>query len=203
MSKIEEIKRELKALNAEYAKIKTIAPEERKAFGIELNKKREALQKELEEAMDAEESGNVSPIDITAPTADNSEIPIIKKGSRHPLMTELERVIDIYSHMGFNVMEAQQLDDEFHMFESLNFPEGHPARDGYDTFRTAEGYIPPAHTSTMQHRALKRYKKDSFEWYSKLIKSNGQEWGYDMSEWRDFTKTSEIASDIKAKMENN
>ena len=160
MSKIEEIKRELKALNAEYAKIKTIAPEERKAFGIELNKKREALQKELEEAMDAEESGNVSPIDITAPAADNSEIPIIKKGSRHPLMTELERVIDIYSHMGFNVMEAQQLDDEFHMFESLNFPEGHPARDGYDTFRTAEGYIPPAHTSTMQHRALKRYKKD-------------------------------------------
>ena len=48
-------------------------------------------------------------------------------------------------------------------------------------------------------RDLKRYKKDSFEWYSRLIRSNGQEWGYDMSEWRDFTKTSDIASDIKAK----
>lgn len=160
MSKIEEIKGKIKALNAEYAKIKTIAPEERKAFGIELNKKREALQKELQEALDAEESGNVVPIDITAPAAENAKIPEIKKGSKHPLMTELERVLDIYSHMGFNIMEAQQLDDEFHMFESLNFPEGHPARDGYDTFRTAEGYIPPAHTSTMQHRALKRYKKD-------------------------------------------
>ena len=50
-------------------------------------------------------------------------------------------------------------------------------------------------------RDLKRYKKDSFYWYSDLIKSNGQEWGYDMSDWREFKKTSEIASDIKAKME--
>lgn len=49
-------------------------------------------------------------------------------------------------------------------------------------------------------RDLKRYKKDSFEWYSKLIKSNGQEWGKDMTEWREFSKTSEIASDLKDKI---
>ncbi len=48
-------------------------------------------------------------------------------------------------------------------------------------------------------RDLKRYKKDSFYWYSKLIKSNGQEWGKDMSEWLDFSHKSEIASDIKNK----
>ena len=73
-------------------------------------------------------------------------------------MTELDRILDIYSRMGFDIIESRQLDDEFHMFESLNFPKGHPARDGYDTFRTAEGFIPPAHTSTMQHRALLKYK---------------------------------------------
>lgn len=50
-------------------------------------------------------------------------------------------------------------------------------------------------------RDLKRYKKDSFYWYSNLIKSNGQDWGYDMSAWRDFTKTSEIASDLKDKIQ--
>ena len=44
------------------------------------------------------------------------------------------------------------------MFDSLNFAKEHPARDGYDTFRTEEGLIPPAHTSTMQHRVLKAYK---------------------------------------------
>lgn len=160
MLTVENIKAEIKALNAEYAKIKEIPPEERKAFGEKLNKKRTDLQQKLQEALDAAESENVEPIDITAPSAPNSKIPEIKHGSKHPLMTELDRVLDIYSHMGLNVIEARQLDDEFHMFESLNFPEGHPARDGYDTFRTAEGFIPPAHTSTMQHRALKKYKSD-------------------------------------------
>ncbi len=160
MLSVEEIKGQLKALNAEYAKIKTIPPEERKSFGQELNKKREELQKKLQEALDAAESDNIEPIDITAPAAPNQPLPNTPRGSRHPLMTELDRVLEIYSRMGFNVMEAQQLDDEFHMFESLNFPEGHPARDGYDTFRTAEGFIPPAHTSTMQHRALKKYKSE-------------------------------------------
>lgn len=160
MSSVEKIKADLKALNAEYAKIKTIPADERKAFGQELNKKREALQRELQDALDAQEADNVEPIDITAPSAPNTDIPAFKRGTKHPLMTELNHVLDIFSRMGFDIMEAQQLDDEFHMFESLNFPEGHPARDGYDTFRTAEGFIPPAHTSTMQHRALKRYKKN-------------------------------------------
>ena len=73
-------------------------------------------------------------------------------------MVELDRVVSIYQMMGFDVMESRQLDDEYHMFDSLNFPKEHPARDGYDTFRTGEGFIPPAHTSTMQNRALKKYK---------------------------------------------
>ncbi len=160
MSSIEKIKADLKALNAEYAKIKTIPVEERKAFGVELNKKREVLQNELQAALDAQESEDIEPIDITAPSAPNTEVQINKRGTKHPLTTELDRVLNIFSRMGFDIMESQQLDDEFHMFESLNFPEGHPARDGYDTFRTAEGFIPPAHTSTMQHRALKKYKKN-------------------------------------------
>ena len=67
-------------------------------------------------------------------------------------------MIAIYQLMGFDVVESRQLDDEFHMFDSLNFPKEHPARDGYDTFRTEEGLIPPAHTSTMQHRVLKAYR---------------------------------------------
>jgi phenylalanyl-tRNA synthetase alpha chain len=70
-------------------------------------------------------------------------------------MTELDRVIAIYQSMGFDIAESVQLDDEYHMFDSLNFAKGHPARDGYDTFRTEEGFIPPAHTSTMQNRVLK------------------------------------------------
>lgn len=160
MSSTEEIKSKLKALNTEYAKMKTLPPEERKAFGIKLNEKRAALEKQLQDAEDAAETVDISPIDLTAPAAPNQPLPQIPRGSKHPLMTELDRVVEIYNNMGFHVIEAQQLDDEYHMFESLNFPDGHPARDGYDTFRTEEGFIPPAHTSTMQHRALRRFKND-------------------------------------------
>jgi phenylalanyl-tRNA synthetase alpha chain len=155
-----ELKEELKALNREYAKIKTIPREERRDFGAKMNQKKQELLEKIARAEAEAEDATVSPLDVTAPCAENQSIKELLRGTAHPLMTELDRVIDIYSRMGFNVMESRQLDDEFHMFESLNFPEGHPARDGYDTFRTEEGFIPPAHTSTMQHRALKRYKND-------------------------------------------
>ncbi len=159
MSDLEKLKLELKQINAEYAKIKDLPPEERGNFGRELNLKKQKLINQITKAEFDLESENVLPIDISAPCAPNAAIPELKFGSKHPLMLELDKILDIYTKMGFNVMESYQLDDEFHMFDSLNFSAGHPARDGYDTFRTAENYIPPAHTSTMQHRALKKYKK--------------------------------------------
>lgn len=158
MSKIEQLRAELKQLNLDYAKIKTLPPEERGAFGREMNQKKQQLLAAIEEAEAEAVSAEVVPLDISAPAAPNEPIPQLARGTKHPLMTELETVVKIYASMGFNVLESRQLDDEFHMFDSLNFSQGHPARDGYDTFRTAEGFIPPAHTSTMQHRALKKYK---------------------------------------------
>lgn len=151
---LEQLKAELKSLGEEYAKMKTLAPEERKAFGQALNQKKQAVIEQIKALEAAKQNTTVKAIDLTAPFDVNQSKITFHRGSRHPLMIELDRVIDIYSRMGFEVMESTQLDDEFHMFESLNFPEGHPARDGYDTFRTKEGFIPPAHTSTMQYRAL-------------------------------------------------
>lgn len=152
--KLTNLKQALKDLNLEYGKIKDLPKEQRKAFGQEINRKKA----EILAAIAAEEARldtvEIKPIDLTAPMAENSLPPRQNRGSKHPLMVELDKVIEIYSNMGFEVMESTQLDDEFHMFESLNFPAGHPARDGYDTFRTKEGFIPPAHTSTMQYRAL-------------------------------------------------
>ena len=158
MSDIEKLRAELKALGAEYAKIKTLPPEDRGKFGRELNAKKQQLLSRIAHAEAEAESANVAPIDISAPCSINSPIPRHKHGTKHPLMVELDHVVAIYSDMGFDVMESCQLDDEFHMFDSLNFPQAHPARDGYDTFRTTENFIPPAHTSTMQHRALKKYQ---------------------------------------------
>lgn len=161
MEELEKLKRELKDLNAEYAKIKDVPAEKRGEFGRELNAKKTEILNRIKEAEDAMLDAEVKPLDITAPCSPNEPLPEVYsvfEGSEHPLMTELDRVVEIYQLMGFDVVESRQLDDEFHMFDSLNFAKEHPARDGYDTFRTEEGLIPPAHTSTMQHRVLKAYK---------------------------------------------
>lgn len=160
-TKIATLKSELKAINSEYAKIKEIPAEKRAEFGKQINEKKQAILAQIAEVEAAALETEVESLDITAPCGLNGNMPELlhaTDGSQHPLMTELDRVIAIYQSMGFDIVESRQLDDEYHMFDSLNFTKGHPARDGYDTFRTEEGFIPPAHTSTMQHRVLKAYK---------------------------------------------
>lgn len=157
MATLQELKNELKKLNAEYAKIKDLPADQRADFGKELNIKKQQINAEIAAAEAAAEQEDVAPLDISAPCDINEQMPEFLTadfGSKHPLMTELDRVIAIYQSMGFDIAESVQLDDEYHMFDSLNFAKGHPARDGYDTFRTEEGFIPPAHTSTMQNRVL-------------------------------------------------
>ena len=163
MDEISKLKQELKKINAEAARIRDLAVEKRAAFGKEINRRRQAILDRIiaieKAALDAE----VLPIDVTAWSGVNEPMPEFyptEFGSEHPLMSEIDRVAEIYQMMGFDVLESRQLDDEYHMFDSLNFAKEHPARDGYDTFRTEENFIPPAHTSTMQNRVLKAYKKN-------------------------------------------
>lgn len=156
---------ELKAL---YAEIPSLEASERGAFGQEVNQLRAELQQLA--AAGAEEADERLPIDVTAPFDTNTppeKRPALlpsEHGSIHPLTSELATVLDIFYRMGFTAVESRQLDDDYHMFETLNFPEGHPARDDYDTFMTVETdkngkqLIAPAHTSTMQNRVLSRYK---------------------------------------------
>ncbi len=152
-------------LTALYEQIKTLpAGEKRASFGKEVNQ----LKQELEGLVKAQksDSNDVEPIDITAPfdvnvpPAERPELLTAEHGSIHPLMAELELVLDIFGRMGFGAVESREIDDDYHMFTSLNFPPDHPARDDYDTFVTHEGLIAPAHTSTMQNRVLRKYKKD-------------------------------------------
>lgn len=145
--------------------IKDVAAEDRREYGQAVN----ALSQELKEkvAADAEKEEALPPIDVTAPMDVNAPLPGLlpsENGSIHPLTQEIAKLSDIFQRMGFVVEESREIDDQYHMFESLNFPKGHPARDDYDTFMTeekdAEGdpFIAPAHTSTMQNRILKKYK---------------------------------------------
>lgn len=155
-------------LRSLFDQIKTLPAEQRGAFGQAVN----ALRQELEQLLSAkqDEQEQLPPIDITAPFDVNTprdQRPALlpsEQGSRHPLTTELSAVLDIFYRMGFTAVESREIDDDYHMFGSLNFPEGHPARDDYDTFVTVQKdkkgqpLIAPAHTSTMQNRILKQLK---------------------------------------------
>ena len=149
---------ELKQL---YAEIPKLPASERGDFGRKINDLKQALESAINEREAVVLDEAVEQIDITAPFDINSDKPSLlptQDGTIHPLSRELSTVVDIFTRMGFEAIESRQIDDDYHMFTSLNFPEGHPARDGYDTFRTEEGFIPPAHTSTMQNRILKSGK---------------------------------------------
>lgn len=155
-------------LRALFDEIKTLPAEKRGAFGKAANALREELQKIVADNQD--KAAALPPIDITAPfdvntpAGDRPQLLPSEQGSKHPLMTELEQVLDIFYRMGFTAVESREIDDDFNMFGALNFPEGHPARDDYDTFMTVQKdkkgkqFIAPAHTSTMQNRVLKRLK---------------------------------------------
>jgi phenylalanyl-tRNA synthetase alpha chain len=144
-----------------YSKISSLEPSERGAYGKAVNELKIALEAAVEARIAELEDATVESLDVTAPWDVNSkpvELLPTEQGTQHPLTKELEVVVDIFTRMGFTAYESRQIDDDFHMFGSLNFPENHPARDGYDTFRTEEGFIPPAHTSTMQNRILREGK---------------------------------------------
>jgi phenylalanyl-tRNA synthetase alpha chain len=152
-------------LRALVDRLRALPTDQRASFGKELNQLKQELQIMVDAVQDEAEA--LPAIDVTAPFDVNASKPSLlpaEQGSVHPLMSELETVLDIFYRMGFEAVESREIDDDYHMFSALNFPEGHPARDDYDTFMTTQTdksgqqFIAPAHTSTMQHRVLQQHK---------------------------------------------
>jgi len=148
-------------LRALYGKIKDQPEDQRSAYGQAINQLKQDLENIVSD-IGLKTIDNRHPIDVTAPFDVNAALPELlptENGTIHPITAEIEKITDIFYRMGFEVSESREIDDEYHMFTSLNFPEGHPARDDYDTFMTEEGFVAPAHTSTMQNRIIKARKE--------------------------------------------
>ena len=121
-------KSELQELLSE---IKNVAPEERKSFGQQVNELKQKAQQLYEEAkakmeFQAEQAG--SDLDVTRPSTANS------LGSMHPISIMMNEVCDIFEKIGFSTVSGPDVEDDWHVFTALNFPEEHPARDMQDTF---------------------------------------------------------------------
>ncbi len=156
-------------LKSLYGQISKVDPSERASFGKAVNDLKNEIQDIVAQAEESSADEKLGFIDVTAPRDINSPAPQFlssENGSKHPLMTEIEIIDGIFQRMGFKVEDSREIDDQYHMFESLNFPKNHPARDDYDTFMTNEvdklgdRFIAPAHTSTMQNRILRKYHDD-------------------------------------------
>jgi phenylalanyl-tRNA synthetase alpha chain len=114
------------SLRALFDGIREFEQEKRAEYGQAVNQ----LKSELQEWID-EQSARVevvtaidvtAPWDINTPSGKRPRFLRSAQGSLHPLKTEIERICDIYMRMGFVVEESREIDDDYHMFESLNFP---------------------------------------------------------------------------------
>ena len=86
----------------------------------------------------------------------------LELGSRHPVSIVRQEIVDIFRKFGYDVAEGPEIEDDYHVFEALNFPPNHPARDMQDTFFVSTGHPNPlllrTHTSSVQVRTMERMK---------------------------------------------
>ncbi len=144
-------------LNDFFTAFKEIAKEEKKEFGQVVNRLKNAAEEKVKSLRDEIESkeevkGNYG--DLTRPGEP------IHLGSRHPISIVKNKIIDIFSRIGFNVSEGPEIEDDWHNFTALNLPEYHPARDMQDTFfiQTNPDILLRTHTSSVQVRYMENNK---------------------------------------------
>ena len=121
-----------------FDQLKTVPADEKRAVGQQLNALKQQAQARFDEAQQAAESAAdnapANPdFDYTLPPVPNA------LGTRHPLMLVREEMLRIFGRIGFAVAEGPEIEDDWHNFTALNFPENHPARDMQDTFFLRNG----------------------------------------------------------------
>jgi len=143
-----------------FEEFKTVSSEDKRVFGKVLNEFKqlaEAKYQTLKEGSETEDTGSKSEQDLTLP-GEGFEL-----GARHPLSLVRKEIIEIFKKLGFNVAEGPEVEDDWHNFSALNFPEEHPARDMQDTFFIKKGgengdIALRTHTSSVQVRMMEAGK---------------------------------------------
>lgn len=155
--------KELEALRIKYISKKGVMNELMTAFrDVPGDQKRELGQKlnTLKNALQDKING----LRLALSTKDNNHDDLdltrtpypIKVGTRHPLSIVKSEIIDIFSRLGFSLADGPEIEDDWHVFSSMNFPEDHPARDMQDTFFVEQhpDIVLRTHTSSIQSRVM-------------------------------------------------
>jgi len=131
-----------------------IAAEQKREVGKHLNELKDLAQNKINKLKEEFENRTASDSEYDL-TRTSYPIPL---GSRHPLSIVKKEICDIFARLGFNIAEGPEIDDDWHVFTSLNFAEDHPARDMQDTFfiQHAPDILLRTHTSSAQTRVMER-----------------------------------------------
>ena len=143
-------------LNSYFVEFKSLDSTEKKNVGRLLNELKNLAQDKVEalKASSSKSSENKKINDISRPGDP------INIGSRHPISVVKNRIIDIFSNIGFTISEGPEIEDDWHNFSALNLPEHHPARDMQDTFFIEKNpdFLLRTHTSSVQVRYMENNK---------------------------------------------
>lgn len=150
------------SVTAKMKELGTLAPDERKARGAELNRVRDQLElrfSERQQLLSQQALGATlakEAIDVTLPVS--APILPLGCGSLHPLTSVQRELETIFRNLGFTVVDGPEVETDYCNFEALNVPSTHPARDMQDTFWTTCGNLLRTHTSSIQVRSLHALK---------------------------------------------
>lgn len=131
---------------------------ERREVGKKANELKEDLESKIEEALhklqekEREEALLKERIDLTLPGRGRI------LGRKHPVTQILDEIVDIFDHLGFEVVEGPEIELDYYNFEALNIPKGHPAREMQATFFISEEVVLRTHTSPVQVRTMERQR---------------------------------------------
>ena len=145
------------SVTALFDEFRTVDKELKKEFGRPLNELKQAAQAKIDALRDSvgEQGAAAGPSeDLSMP---GDPLPL---GSRHPVSIVRQEIVDIFRKFGYDVAEGPEVEDDYHVFEALNFPPNHPARDMQDTFFVSAGHPNPlllrTHTSSVQVRSMEK-----------------------------------------------
>ena len=137
-----------------FAAFRNVAPNEKKEYGQVLNQLKSTLTNKIKELQSGTNTVNTESLlgDLTRPGFP------METGNRHPLSVVKNRIVSIFSQIGFSISEGPEIEDDWHNFTALNLPEYHPARDMQDTFfiQTDPDILLRTHTSSVQVRYMEK-----------------------------------------------
>lgn len=175
IEKIQKILEEVKTLNAKDAKdiealrikylskkgeisqlmneFRNVQADKKREVGMKINALKQAAMEKINSLRENVETGNENNADIDLTRTASP----VKLGTRHPLTLVENEIIDIFGRMGFVLAQGPEVEDDWHVFSSMNFPADHPARDMQDTFFVeTPNILLRTHTSSVQSRVMER-----------------------------------------------